>query len=151
MASSPMLRDFAHAPDIYLVRDIFFEFQLEADETLEGPMTIIWFKVLSPDSFAWKVALGSRIYLIYAEDYIKSLDYVKRQMRELSGGTELEFKKVHDAQHFAKASPVRHATLYKRPVRANEMMQYAATSGYDFVFLARSIEAYEDAFFTRKT
>jgi len=50
-----------------------------------------------------------------------------------------EILRVSHAQEWSKANPVIGATTYQPPEKPEEFIQYATTSGVDFVFLARVI------------
>jgi hypothetical protein len=48
---------------------------------------------------------------------------------------------------FDDAGPVKSAMVYAKPDKRADMMEYAVDSGYDFVFLCKSDEEADDAYF----
>ncbi|MBI2798456.1 hypothetical protein HYX70_04155 [Candidatus Saccharibacteria bacterium] len=102
------------------------------------------YESLSPDCFIWYFTVGDGrlAYCLYVEDFIDSLDHVKKQINryrpEWEGDSTYLLQKVLKPQEWNKASPVVAATCYQKPKNSHEMMKYAATSAFDFVFLAKS-------------
>lgn len=120
-----------------LILHFLKQFTIEADK-----MTLLKYEVLTPDSFIWIFSLANNeIYCLYAEDYIPSVKHVKERMyAERIGWNSMnkyELLPVSHAQAWNEASPVTAATTYQSPERPEDIMKYAATSGFDFVFLAK--------------
>lgn len=142
-----MLRDFQYDPTVSQLTDILEQFSLDY-----GPekysVDLLRFEVLSPDSFAWKLLIENVIYYLYAEDYIPGLDYVKNLINEYTGSDKWDFVRPRQVVAFESASPVQSAKTYKRPEQANSLMEYAVTSGHDFVFLVKTSENPYDAYFS---
>lgn len=121
-----------------LVLSLLMQFDVKAEK-----ISLLKYEALTPDSFIWIFNTGSGRYCLYAEDYVPSIEYVKKQMdakrSEWDSDDQYELLHVSHHQEWGKASPVATATTYQPPEKPEEFMQYAATSGFDFVFLAKVI------------
>jgi hypothetical protein len=109
-----------------------------------GSISLLKYEALTPDSFIWIFSTDNRRYCLYAEDYVPSIDHVKEQIDNnrsvWSPDDRYELLRVSKVQDWSKSSPVAAATTYKQPEKPDEFMQYAATSGFNFVFLAKVID-----------
>lgn len=139
-----MLRDFAYQPQSVNVRDVLGRFAVEVPPHI----AILRFEVITPDSFMWRMLIGDNIYYLYAEDYIDSLAHVKSAFTSYLESDQWELIEVKSPVAFEDTTPVKGASFYKKPDDASELMRYAADSGHDFVFLARSHENAGDAQFS---
>lgn len=106
-------------------------------------MLLIKFEILSPDSFIWYFACGDERYCLYAEDFVHSLEDVLKAIHDNLPANEpyatYELVAVKKQQEWSQSSPVQAADFATPPENTTDFMKYAATSGLDFVFLARSI------------
>lgn len=135
-----MLRDFVYSLDSAVVMQALGKFDLPMPAE-KHKFSLLEFRVLTPDSFAWKFLINEVIYHLYAEDFVQGLADVRSKISSYAtNGKELTFIKAKHPEEFANAGPVKSATVYDRPKDADEMMAYAVSSGYDFVFLCRSDE-----------
>jgi hypothetical protein len=100
---------------------------------------LLKYEALTPDSFIWFLELDGVRYCLYAEDYVPSIAYVEKVMKDnhpdWHSGDSYKLVRVKNPEIWEESSPVRSATTYKPPVDTEEFMQYATTSGIDFVFL----------------
>lgn len=104
------------------------------------------YEALTPDSFIWFFNTNDEIardeYCLYAEDYIPGLDHVLKSINqhrpEWDSDVKYDLVKVAQQTKWSDASPVKNASVYEPPKKSEELMKYASTSGYDFVFLARA-------------
>ncbi len=121
-----------------LVLSFLKQFGVKAEK-----ISLLKYETLTPDSFIWIFNTDSGRYCLYVEDYVPSIDHVKKQMdekrSEWNPDDKYELLHVNHDQEWDKASPVTAATTYQLPDKPEEFMQYAATSGFDFVFLAKVI------------
>jgi hypothetical protein len=121
-----------------LIIGLLKQFDVNAEK-----ISLIKYEALTPDSFIWIFNTDSGRYCLYAEDYVPSIDHVKKQIDEYRSEWNPEDKyellQVRKKEEWDKASPVAAADTYKPPEKPEEFMQYAATSGFDFVFLAKVI------------
>jgi hypothetical protein len=121
-----------------LILNFLKQFDVKAEK-----ISLLKYEALTPDSFIWIFNTDSRRYCLYAEDYVPSIDHVKKQMdekrSEWGSDDQYELLRVSHNQEWDKTSPVATATTYQQPEKPKEFMQYAATSGFDFVFLAKVI------------
>lgn len=141
-----MLRDFVHHPDSTLIEQILDQFSLPLDK--ERSFVLIEFQVLSPDSFVWRLLVNKVVYYLYAEDYVEGLEDIKNKVMSYAvQDTELDFVKARQHEKFDRAQPVNNAVVYEKPEDSTKMMQFAISSGYDFVFLCKSSEAASYALF----
>jgi hypothetical protein len=107
---------------------------------------LVKYEALTPDSFIWffSAASGSssKQYCLYAEDYIPNLGHVSEVIHQYRPEWDEEVTysllKVMQKENWEDSSPVKSAATYKVPEKQKDYMEYAATSGYDFVFLARA-------------
>lgn len=141
-----MLRDFQYNPATSQLTDVLERFSLDYNSG-KSSVDVLRFEVLSPDSFIWKLLLGNCVYYLYAEDYIPSLDYVENVIDDYTGSDKWGFVTPRKAIVFESASPVQVANVYQKPEEANQLMKYAVDSGYDFVFLVKTLENPDDAHF----
>ena len=117
------------------------QFGVEAQD-----LSLVKYEALSPDSFIWffnaTTESGRKSYCLYAEDYIPGLDHVTEAIHQNCPKWDEEaaynLLKVTQKENWAESSPVKSASTYKAPEKQDEFMEYAASSGYDFVFLART-------------
>ena len=113
-----------------------------------GSIAVLEFKVLTPDSFLWRLLIGESVYYLYAEDFIESMDDVRHKLTHLTkSSASLELIEARERAEFEDSEPVKAATLYKTPSNKKELMKFAVSSGYDFVFLCKSSENSNDAYF----
>lgn len=142
-----MIRDFMIVDDTSPLGQLLGRFKLQIPQPA-GSITVLEFKVLTPDSFLWRLLIGKTVYYLYAEDFIEGMDDVRHKLARLAkSSANLEFIKVREREEFEDAEPVKAATLYKIPSSKKELMKFAASSGYDFVFLCKSSENGNDAYF----
>lgn len=141
-----MLRDFQYNPEVSQLTDVLERFSLDYNSE-KSSIDVLRFEVLSPDSFAWKLLLGNVIYYLYAEDYVPGLDYVKSIINEYTGSDKWNFVIPRQVVAFESTSPVKGADVYEKPEGADNLMRYAVDSGYDFVFLVKTLENPDDAHF----
>jgi hypothetical protein len=143
-----MLRDFQYNPSPLQIKKVLEQFSLDF-ESEKSPLSVLRFEVTSPDSFVWKLLMGNAVYYLYAEDYISSIDYVKDLFNDYLENDKWEFVTPRQALTFESSSPVENAEIYQKPERTDELMKYAVQSGYDFVFLVKTLENPDDAHFSR--
>lgn len=144
-----MIRDFQYNPSYPQLAQILQEFNLDF-HSAKSPLNVLRFEVLSPDSFAWKLLLGSSIYYLYAEDYISGLEYLKRDLTDYIGSDKWDFVPPKQPIDFESSSPVKTADVYEKPEPGDDFVQYAVTSGHDFVFLVKTLENPDDAHFPER-
>lgn len=112
---------------------------------LPSRLSLVGYEALSPDSFLWKIYDGKQLYFLYAEDYVPSLEHVKKEIRAFwPDQIKLEFLPVKDSAALEDSGPYQSAVVYKAPEKEYEFMKYAGQSGYDFVFLLKSDEKIEN-------
>lgn len=116
---------------------------LEQFGVMPGGFTLHKYEALTPDSFIWIFNVDDDRYCLYAEDFVSELDEVYVQIKEYgwtwNPDEKYELMPVANPQVWKNSSPVKSADIYEPPKRPKEFMKYAAQSGYDFVFLAKSI------------
>lgn len=135
-----MLRDYAHSENWRLL-----DKALEQFIDLPERLSLVGFIKLSPDSFLWKIFDGEIVYYLYAEDYVPSLEHVRKQILDFwPNDVTLEFMPVKKPLAFEDSSPSKVAAIYQPPEDEYEFARYTAQSGYDFVFLLKSNEIVED-------
>lgn len=110
----------------------------------DNDIKILKYECLSPDSFIWIFSSETGRYCLYAEDYVPSLDHV-RKIIETHGmlneeDDEYELIEVKNPTLWDESSPVATADVYTPPDNNTEFMKYAVPSGHDFVFLGRSLK-----------
>lgn len=143
-----MLRDFQYNPTLILITEVLQRFSLDHISS-KSHVDILRFEVISPDSFMWKLLLGNAVYYLYAEDYISSAEYVKGVFNEYLGSDKWDFVSSRNALVFESSSPVKGASVYQKSEDAEAVMKYAVDSGYDFVFLVKTLENPDDAHFSK--
>ena len=141
-----MLREFQYNPSSDQIAGVLKRFNLDSTSETSG-LDILKFELLSPDSFVWKLLLGNVVYYLYAEDYISGIEYVKDVITDYVGNVKWDFVTAKEIQDFDSSSPVESAEVYKKPERADDLMKYAVSSGYDFVFLVKTLENPDEARF----
>ena len=107
------------------------------------------YEVISPDSFIWAMEVKSGedhgSYYLYAEDYVPSLKHVRdtiaQNLAQYPGEDKFELVPAAKVLVWDQSEPVQSAEYAEQPEDADEFMKYAASSGYDFVFLAKVIES----------
>jgi hypothetical protein len=77
-------------------------------------------KMLSPDSFIWKLEIDRSKYYLYAEDYVDSLQHVLDEIEEVAGKGAGELIRIKNKL---------------KSMTDSDLNDYAAQSGYDNVFL----------------
>jgi hypothetical protein len=143
-----MIRDFVHTLDTSSIKQVLTQFKLSLPEVATGGIALLEFKVLTPDSFVWRFLINGVVYYLYAEDFVESLDDIRSKLNRISkSASSLELIETKERIKFEDADPVRAATIYKKPKNKDEMMKFAVESGYDFVFLWKSDEDSNDAYF----
>ncbi len=122
-----MLRDFEYTPASELV-DVLGQFGLNSVGKKYN-LALLKFEVITPDSFMWRLLINEGIYYLYAEDYISSLDHVKKVFNAYLESDQWEF--IDPVDTFV------------------ETIGHAVKSGYDHVFLVKSsVEDADDAQFS---
>lgn len=143
-----MLRDFIYSPNSNQMCYILGQFDIPEPIKNINIFTLLEFKVITPDSFLWRILIEDTVYYLYTEDFITSLDDIENKIYNNSKEKKYsEFIKAKKPIKFKNTSPVIASQKYKKPKKVNEIMKYAATSGYDFVFLAKTDEDVSNAFF----
>ncbi len=143
-----MIRDFVHTLDTSSIKQTLAQFKLDLPEVGTGHIALLEFKVLTPDSFMWKFLINRTIYYLYATDFVEGLDEIRHTLNRISKApSSLEFIEARELKKFDEAAPVKAAALYKKPKNESEMMRFAVESGYDFVFLCKSDEDRNEAYF----
>lgn len=143
-----MIRDFVHTLDTSPIKQVIAQFKLSLPEIATGGIALLEFKVITPDSFVWRFLINGVVYYLYAEDFVEGLDDVRSKLHHISEkASNLEFIETKARIKFESSGPVRTATLYKKPKDKDEMIKFVVESGYDFVFLCKSDEDSNDAYF----
>lgn len=105
-------------------------------------VSLIKYEALTPDSFIWFLGIDGTNYCLYAEDYVPSHEHVLNVIHDnlpsWVHNEKYKLVEVVDRQKWEEASPVKSASTYKPPEKPEEFMKFATTSGFDFVFLAKS-------------
>jgi hypothetical protein len=114
----------------------------------EDRICLLKFEFITPDSFMWRILIKNKIYYLYAEDYIPSLEHVKNVISTYTQSRDWVFVPPREVKNFQDTSPVRGAAVYNEPIGSADIMQVSVDSGHDFVFLALSTENTEDAYFS---
>ena len=143
-----MIRDFVHTLDASSIKQTLTQFKLRLPETTAG-IALLEFKVLTPDSFVWRFLINDNIYYLYAEDFVEGIEEVTNKLQRIYKGANLMPVEAKNRVGFENASPVRTAAIYKRPKNKEETMKFAVESGYDFVFLYKSGEDSNNAYFNK--
>lgn len=136
-----MLRDFFRDPWLVLPADYMVKYDLPHFET-PNDVFLLSAVVLTPDSFAWTFCINNKdFYCMYAEDYVPNIEHVISEMNSYldTRGSVERLIPVHEKERqiFEESSPVLNASVYEKGEGADEMMNYATTSGLDFVFIAK--------------
>lgn len=117
------------------------------DETL---IDVKLFRMLTPESFLWQLRLSDYVYYLYAVDFVESLEQIANTLQVVTDGTPGEFVPVRTPTVFETAGPVTASSMYEKPDDWDtKIANYAAESGYDFVFLYKTeqlSEEYTDEF-----
>ena len=143
-----MIRDFVHTLDTSSIKQALTQFKLTLTEAATGAIALLEFQVLTPDSFVWRFLINGVVYYLYAEDFVEGLDEIRYALNHISkSSSNLEFIEAKEPRKFEDTDPVRTATIYKKPRNEGEMMKFTVESGYDFVFLCRSDEGSNEAYF----
>ncbi len=145
-----MLRDFQYNPAADQIEEVLRRFKLDYAAE-KSQLDVLRFEVIGPDSFMWKLFLGDAIYYLYAEDYVSGIDYIKDIFTDYLGHDKWDFVKPQHTIEFESASPVKGAAIYQKPERVDDLMDYAVDSGYDFVFMVKTLENPDDAHFSDKS
>ena len=145
-----MLRDFQYEPSPEQLHKVLRQFDLD-DSSATAQLDILRFEVLSPDSFVWRIVLNRAVYYLYAEDYLEDLDYLKNTLNDYIGSDSWVLVKPRELLVFENSSPVKGASIYVKNPKKELLMEYAVDSGYDFVFLAKTLENSDDAHFVSRT
>lgn len=91
---------------------------------------------ITPDSFIWMLTIDDKLYYLYAEDYIASLDGVVDIIKRFTGDVKGQFVTTWlPPEDFAQSSPVKNAVVYELPKDKTEIEKYAVHSGIDTAFL----------------
>lgn len=143
-----MLRNFQYDPNQDQLLEVLQKFKLDFNAQ-KSPIDVLRFEVLSPDSFMWKLLLGNAIYYLYAEDYVSGIDYIQDEFNDYLGTEKWEFVRPNKVSSFEESEPVKSAEVYEKPERADDLMEYAVSSGYDFVFLVKTLENPDSAHFAK--
>jgi hypothetical protein len=103
------------------------------------------FRMLTPDSFIWKLRHTDSMYYLYAEDYVPSLAHVRTIiLGNLAHGQSGHFIEATTQIAFNDLSAVRSAVVYRKPDDYDsEIIKYTIDSGHDLVFLYR-VDAMSD-------
>lgn len=107
-------------------------------------LRLLKFEVLTPDSFIWLLASNDSRLCIYAEDFVPSLEHVQKAMEKYGVLNDEDDKyklvEVTNSTRWDESSPVISSDIYSLPADREEFMKYALPSGYDFVFLGKSLK-----------
>jgi hypothetical protein len=128
-----MLRDyFFMAPPFKDVLSRYEDVPAGEDDSL----TIVMSRILSPDSFIWKLDINNDRYYLYAEDFIDNLQHVIDEIESIAGKGAGSLVKVKRPTEFNELEPVQAAEMYTKPEDYDTAIkQYASDSGYDLLFL----------------
>lgn len=92
-------------------------------------------RMLTPDSFIWKIEIGKERYYLYAEEYSQSLTTVRHAVEEVAGQGSGEFLKVREAKEL-EDTPMYKSPRTHVPIDTFESIQpYVTSSGFDLVYL----------------
>ncbi len=143
-----MIADYVYSPDLGLIVDVLKQFDITIP-TLNDHIAITRFEVITPDSFMWRIALvNDAVYYLYAEDYVPGIDYIASVYDHYIVKHTWQMIPAKLPTDFNDTSAVTSAVVYQEPDESQKLMKYAAHSGYDYVFLARSDEDPRDALFS---
>ena len=128
-----MLRDYFYGTKA--IMDILLQFEGIDFDHYKDIMTQLA-KPLSPDSFIWKLSVNGQRYYLYAEDFLENIQHVYREIEKIAGEGSGELVPVKQQTEFDDLAAVKSVAVYKEPDDyETEMKKYAASSGYDLVFL----------------
>lgn len=104
--------------------------------------SLVKFEVIGPDSFMWRLNIGEHIYYLYVTDYSGGLADIQQTFRDYLESDEFELVpvRVEHTTTFEDSIPVKNAVVYQKADDSDDMMQFASSSGFDSVFLAKSSE-----------
>jgi hypothetical protein len=125
-----MLRQYSKKIDVTLFTHVLDKFLSNYTD-----VKVKKFEDITPDSFIYVIAVDEAHYIVYAEDYIASLEHVNKQIALHSNSAKGTLMPVIKKTKFEQASPVMSAATYRKPNNYEEIADFPATSGYDFVFL----------------
>lgn len=136
-----MLRDL-YAYGTEELKDVLGKFKLNDSRLID----ITKFQMLTPDSFIWRLRMTNGVYYLYAEDFIESLEHVKRSIQEVAGPHPGKFIEAIEQKEFEELEPVLNSEVYAEPDEYNEqIMKFAVDSGHDLVFLYKIMEPNEQS------
>lgn len=142
-----MIRDFIRIDGTSPIKQLLSRFELGLPEVADH-IVLLEFRILTPDSFLWRLLIGGTIYYLYAEDFVEDLDAIQRTITNaLKHPAKLELVKAKERRSFEETEPVKAAVFYKKSKNEAELMRFAVDSGYDFAFLCRSDEDSTHAYF----
>jgi hypothetical protein len=142
-----MLRDYIYSLDPTLLEWSFGRFDIAIPKR-KGGITLLEFRIISPDSFMWRFLIDRHVYYLYAEDFVAGLDDIEEKIVHATNKQmNLEFIRAKEAKDFHESEPYMNSAVYEPPIDEEQMMKFAIDSGYDFVFLCKSDEDISDAFF----
>jgi hypothetical protein len=136
-----MLRDWnGESNDILL--GVLEQFGVEASTIL-----LQKYEAITLDSRIWNFSIknGDKFdsYYLYAEDYVPDLEHVTREINqnlaEWTPEDKVKLVPVVTPTTWKESSPVQSSDFYTEPGQPSEFMKFAATSGHDFVFLAKVV------------
>ncbi|MEO5950186.1 MAG: hypothetical protein ABIQ04_01925 [Candidatus Saccharimonadales bacterium] len=107
--------------------------------TLDTIVTVDSYEQLTPDSYIWQLTADDDIYILYAEDYVESLDSVREKIEDAKGMIGGEFIKVVPNKPIDEELAVI-ASTHDDPEYSDFLQNFAVTSGYDSVFLFKVSE-----------
>lgn len=117
---------------------------LEEFGLAEKNLKLLKYECITPNSFIWVLSLNGRRFCLIAEDYVPSLEHIKKAMKIHCNlneeNDEYKLVKAKSLVSWSRSSPVIAADTYKPPINQTEFVQYAVPSGYDFVFLGKSLK-----------
>lgn len=99
--------------DPQVVRDIVGLFAVGPIKSFE----LRQFRALTPDSFLWSVWINGKRYLLYEEDWVENIPYVKRMVEDETLLKNLQFVKAADA----------------KPNEQDDFLNYSVESGTHFL------------------
>ena len=75
-----MLRDFMYSSNFHQICYILGQFDIPKPIKDNNVLTLLEFKVITPDSFLWRILIDNVVYYLYAEDFITSLDDIENKI-----------------------------------------------------------------------
>lgn len=92
-------------------------------------------RMLTPDSFIWKIEIGKERYYLYAEEYSQSLTTVRHAIEEVAGAGTGDFIEVKEQKNL-EDTPMYQSPRTHVPTETFESIQpYVTSSGFDLVYL----------------